>query len=454
VTDASYSNNASGNARVDAQIGHVGTYVRSENGTVHFGARIYESRTDSPEELFTIGCRYLAAGAAQRAVELITEAVARGFRAPQVAYYWAVAVLAGKPFDQVKRADFETFEKALEMADGYTVGPWRGAVHVVAGLLDCYISERAADHEFDQDTFADVMSRFDRLPEDRKEEIGRHLALLLGGAVQNRLDAERREQIKRHRLARDRRRRVPLFFEADPEPPRLRRPEPSVVSSSHRIALVLGVLLVVVGAAIMLIGVFHSGVLHGLILSALWASAFFGAVTLGPELVYLLWLRRRALSIDATAALEDQLIDPIPGLADLLDGRLDDVAPDDPVAMRDFDRAVAGERLRLLTVLNGLYGSESGKPVSALQLDWLVRWHVRHLVRAWRAGELRRPPPAGDLPAGATAASALASLGIIAGFLLGAAYLLRWNAVLAIPVAALSGALLVVGARLLLLGAT
>jgi hypothetical protein len=122
----------------------------------------------------------------------------------------------------------------------------------------------------------------------------------------------------------------------------------------------------------------------------------------------------------------DVMIAPIPGLSDLIDGRLDDVAPDNPVAMREFDRAVAGERHCLLTTLNGLYGPASGEPVSALQLDWLVRWHARRLESARRSGELRRPPPPGDLLAGAAAAVSLAALGIIAGFGLGAAYLLRF----------------------------
>lgn len=438
--DDQYVNRAQDGSRVGQQIGRI------EARTVVVWSETYQLRSDSAAAMFEVGRKYLAGGAATDAFKMIGRAVDGDYRSPEVAYYWALSALAGKPFDQVGKSHVEALRAAVQMADESIPGAWREATHVLSDLLDCYARQRTPDVVFDSDAFDDVMERHDTLPEERQEEIGRHLAMLLGGAGRDRLDAERRKQIRRHRMDGNRVRRVPLFFDADPAVPRRRQPHSRLVAPSRWFRLALGLLLLIVAVGSALVGVAYTGALHVLVLAALWAPGLFGFIVFGPEFLYLTWVNRRTEAIHRAASRRDPLLQPIDGLADLVDRRITAAGPNEPDELAAFDAAVAREQALLAAALDQLYGPDSRPPVTANELDWLVRWHARRLADRWRSGHLHRLPAPRQMPSGRIAALAGAATTTIAGGIWAVIVMLRWEFAPGLAVALGAGALAYLGA--------
>lgn len=432
IDNDQYQNRAEDNASIGQQIGRI------DAGTVVVWSQTYELHSDSPAALFELGRNYLAGGAAAEALELIGRAIARGHRSPEVAYYSALSVLAGKPFDQVSHLDIEVLRLAVGMADEFEFGPWREATHVAHDLLDCYARQRTPDVVFDPEAFDHVMERHDQLPEQRQEEIGRHLAMLLAGAGRDRMDAERRKQIRRHRMGGNRRRRAPLFFDADPVEPRRRQPDPPLSGWSRWCLLGTGTILLAAAAIWVLIGVAHAGAVHALALAGLWAPGLFGLVVLGAEQVYLTWANHRVDAIRRTVRDPNPELRPIDGLAIVVAYRVDKAGPKDLEDHAAFDVAIAGEEALLVTVLSELYGPDSSSPVTALELDWLIHWHARRLADRWRSGQLDRWSNHRRLTRGRAAGLAAAAAAAAAGGIVAAVTLLHWQ--FGVGVAVLVGA--------------
>ncbi|MFI9550115.1 hypothetical protein [Nonomuraea endophytica] len=84
-----FTNVASDEAHVDAQIGYV-----DGNVTIY---SVYEN--DHPQRKYEVGLNYLKGDMPRRAEGLIREAAMSGHRSSEAAYYWVLATLSDRSFD-------------------------------------------------------------------------------------------------------------------------------------------------------------------------------------------------------------------------------------------------------------------------------------------------------------------------------------------------------------------
>jgi hypothetical protein len=342
---------------------------------------------DSPTELFAAAREYLDINAPRRAAELIERAMTCGLNSSEVAYYWQLALLADRPFDHLSQTERDKIIAAHGRAKNYAADEWTAATEVVVDLLHCY-TNRLSGKGFDEDLFDRAMCNFNALPPARREEMVRHVSALLEGAKSDRLDQEQRDQIRRYRMAEDRRRRVPLFFTPAPARPRLRPTAPPAVSITTWAALGVGSGLC--GWALYLLG-----------RGAIREDSLTGGFTVVWALVSSL-----ALAHCGTRCVD--------GLRQV-DRYRASVSTALAVKRPDFDRVIARrfavfgiatdpggdfhvERALLAQSLSDVYPDPT-----APELDWLIRWHADRVTSGRATADT--PAVAGQAEALASAAS-------------------------------------------------
>jgi pimeloyl-ACP methyl ester carboxylesterase len=195
------------NGKVDWQVGVL-------NGDVHN----YDVNTTAPAgERFEKAVKLLDGNMARRAEELIRGAVEDGYRSNRVAYYWALSVLSGRQFVHLKGEDHETLHACFGAADSGNSDEWLAALSVIKEFLNCCIRyQRGKIRNRDYD---ELIQAYDDLGQDRREELRRHLDLIMTGALQDQLDMMYAVEIEQNRVAGDRTGRAWKFFEATPAEP-------------------------------------------------------------------------------------------------------------------------------------------------------------------------------------------------------------------------------------------
>lgn len=404
------ANVASSGGSVGQQIGSIGVQI------VHSG-RGYLPADNSPEELFRTAKAYLDAGAFTEASYRFDHVVARGHFSSEVRYYWALAILRGRPFDQLETEDFEKLRTAFAKAAPDGFDPWSEALWVVKEFVECLVDQGAQNGVLDAGRFQHPLGRYRALPSDRREEIGRHLGMMLHGPMQDLWDADLAEEIRAGRMSNDRRRRVPLFFEPDPIPPRRIEPLPSQAGLKAWATVLAGSAGTVAGGTMMFHTAFAISTVRTMLAVLLCMVGLAVAVPVGLEVRYL--ARRRAVKEQETIRAAPRAPTASTGFAGeigrLIDQRFEEAFPVDP---RDGDPApqfVAARKASLRHEVVGHYAPDT----PASQLDWLIRWHAYDALRQWRTGRAfafryALQPPGGDTHR-LTVAAAAATLGTALG---------------------------------------
>lgn len=209
------TNTASDNAFVGVQ------------GTVIGDVRYEVSADDPPARKYEVAKNCLAGKMAPRAKQLIEEAVEKGFVSAgstdalvnEVAYHWTIAVLSDQSFELLKADQFADLERACWLCRNGPDDDWRRAHHTITRLIAC-LQDQEENGRLDPDAFDAFSAAFDRLPDERRAEIRRHLDPIVNGVIQDRLDASLADVVRTQRTADDRDKRVWKFFEPVPVPPR------------------------------------------------------------------------------------------------------------------------------------------------------------------------------------------------------------------------------------------
>jgi hypothetical protein len=229
------------NGKVDWQIGVL-------NGDVHN----YEvNPTASAAERFEKGLKLLQGNMARRAEELIRGAAEDDYRSNRVAYYWALSVLSGRQIGQVHDEEYERLQHCFTMADQGPPDEWLAALAVVRKFLNCCLQYQRG--KIREDDYGELIQAYDDLSQDHREELRRHLDLIMTGALQGQLDAKYAVEIEQIRVSGDRAGRAWKFFEAtpaEPQPEVLIEPRLGVI---RRLAAGFGVLLAAAGLALALV---------------------------------------------------------------------------------------------------------------------------------------------------------------------------------------------------------
>lgn len=385
--DTSYTNAAGGNARVGAQIGVVHGDVRVE----------YQIKGTSAEEKFTVGLNHLRTGAPREAEKLIREAYAHGLTTNRVRFYYALALVSNRSIKDVVQESFTQLDATFAAVDPSSPDHFADGLLTVRALIGCVVEQDLRGGTPGEDRLTEALRQFDALPADLREEVGRHLDMVLVGAIEDELEARESVEIEHRRLANDRTRRAIKFFLPDPAEP---RPRPVVAPP---LSLALRLQLAGAGAAALL----------GLLLLftivvrtgrwgpwALWLIDVGAAVAIawgaGEVVAAREWRRRvdqrRAGTAPpvrdpwaATSPTEEQerfaaFMEASYALA------FRAAAPADPGAAERWSRQTAGLQRSLLAETIETYAEHgSSRPDS---LEWLTYHRARRAGGQWRAGEL------------------------------------------------------------------
>ncbi|GAB1515109.1 hypothetical protein [Actinophytocola sp. KF-1] len=396
------TNTATGNAKVDAQIGYV-----EGDAVFHKHETIYQfADDDSAERKFRVARNFLDGGIPRPAEELIRQALGSGYATTEVAYYYAISVLSERSLNQLGADELDKLEHAMRVADGLPRDEWWAAIAVIGELVQCAVNPASAPTALNGPLEL-VLKEFQALAHERQAEITRHLDMIFDGAVQEELDRLNAATVAVERAKGDRADRAWKYFHPDPTEPRRATPLPlrdgepkataGVVTAFGLLALALFVLLAVNDAAV------RWSLLGPAVLFLLGA-----AVTCwGGSEVLTVHLRRRMKEVEHRRnpaefeGHEEHGIEltATEKFAHTVWKRIHFYfGVRGPLKNKDvWDAATAGIQAALHWRLVRQY---SARRVPVPTLNWLIRWHAKRTAEQWRAGELPdfrrtlRPRPA------------------------------------------------------------
>jgi hypothetical protein len=364
--------------------------INMQVGVMHGDAHFYNLRKDDPREKCRVGLNYLRGNAHRQAEELLREAFMSGCNDARVAYYWTLAILGGRSFDHLEKDDFAGLSTAFELLQIRGRDRWRSALAVVYRLVHC-LAEQESRGKPDPAEFGRTMSEFDRLPRQQREEIRRHLDMILAGGIQDQIEARYASGLSSLRMSNDRRDRAWKFFIADPAEPVLRVPKKVTLDEVTWLLLVPGTALAVL--AVVLLAPALAG-------AAGPADAGFLLLCCGGGFVAVKsrWqqLRRRDRYRRMTAARtpapdsgghsrrDEQRRKQADLLKKLVDVAFDAYRPKVEPAREHWERSVEGIRNAVKREMLDLYGDWE----RADQILWLILWHARETFRLWRSRAL------------------------------------------------------------------
>ncbi|HUN32413.1 MAG TPA: hypothetical protein VMU95_10335 [Trebonia sp.] len=227
--------------RVGTQIGYV--------QDAHF----YDvPKSATPADRFEKAVNLLGGNMPRKAEALIRQAVEDQYKSNRVAYYWALSVVSGRPFDIMRQKDFETLLDCVAMADRTEADEWVPALDVVTRFIDCLLYQDQYGI-LNDDQLEQVTRELESLADDRQEEIRRHLDLIMTGALQDQWEDRHAKEISDKRKADHRAERVWKYFAPNPCPPvRIQWPEPRLGLLS-RVEAAAGAVLLGAGLLAMLV---------------------------------------------------------------------------------------------------------------------------------------------------------------------------------------------------------
>ncbi|WP_225440053.1 hypothetical protein [Amycolatopsis eburnea] len=378
------TNEASGQAHVEQQVGAIfgGTFHRNE--TIY---NIHES--DPPERKFEVALNHLQGGTSRMAESIFQDLLHHGDASTRLAYYYALSVLSDRSLNEIGDDVYLRFRAADVTARRFPHDGWRTALNVVWELISCVWRQEIGE-TLDAADLAKALSNFRELPKDRQGEITRHLAMVLGGALQDSLDAEDAQRVREERLQPDRAGRAWKFFEPDPAAPRYFTTQATALSASEWAKPVLGGLGVLLGLVVFL-GGFGSGrpgiAIPALLLFAAGvAAAFWGGAERELALRRLVQRDREhgiPLQYQAAASPGHWVrTDFVQQIHKLVEARFWDARPHvEGSWLNDTKGLCEYYKWRFVA----LFGNAQ---VEANAVDWLIRWHAKRAAAQWRAGTL------------------------------------------------------------------
>ncbi|MEV5719391.1 hypothetical protein AB0L41_36370 [Amycolatopsis mediterranei] len=379
-----FQNQASGESHVEQQIGAIygGTFHRHET-TYHINP------SDPPERRFEVALNHLRGGTPRMAETLFQELLQQGHASTRLAYHYALSVLSDRSLNEISDDVYARFRMADLTARRFAHDEWRGALSVVWELMS-FVWRQEMGSALDAADLAKAMANLQELPRDRQNEITRHLALVLGGALQDSVDVVDAQRVRTERLAHDRVDRAWKFFEPDPAVPRYFVPARAAIPSAEWVKAGLGGAGVLLGLIAFLSGFGDGRPAAGIAGLLVMAAGFAGAIWAGRE-QQLGTMRLVARDREHGVPLQFQAAGS-PGhwvssrfveqIHKLVEARFWDARPHTPGSWVNDTRGICEYyKWRFVT----LFGNAQ---VDAGAVNWLIRWHARRVAAQWRNGTL------------------------------------------------------------------
>lgn len=435
------------------------TFIASDSANVtQFGVvhdvNVYNvSDATDPTKKYRIARNYLNGNMPRQAAHLISEAVMEGLGSTESAYFWALAVLSGRSLDHLDEPEFAQLSAAFTEASRHPYDEWRTALDVVANLIQC-LTEQEREGELDSAQFDEVLASYDQLPLGRKDEIRRHLEMILTGGMQDKLAAVDAAEVARQRMSGDRARRAWKFFEPEPTPPKPFEGSGSAMPPLSGIAqLVAGVVLSACAVSLSLAAMWRAGGSVTIMAIALGGAGALLILRFGTEQLRLTSGRRRGerrlhpmpkaglpvrtgdRDLSGRRKAQKEFVDAVGIWVDAfyeesLIRRGKEKHPD----VDDLDGAKAVLKDDL--VRRYIYDH----PLPAVQsIAWLIGWHVHRTVDAWESGRLYEFRQQLATPARTVLALVAGVTTGAVGYIFGLMHLLASGIPTAVPAVALSG---------------
>ncbi len=213
------TNTATGNAKVDAQIGYV-----EGDAVFHRHETIYQvADDDSAERKFRVARNLIDGGIPRQAEDLIGQALRSGYTTTEVAYYYAISVLSERSLNQLGSKELDKLEHAMRMAERLPHDEWWAAIIVIGELVQCAVHPASAPNPRNG-ALQVVLDDFQALAPQRQAEITRHLDMIFNGAVQEQIGRLKAATVAVERAKGDRADRAWKYFHPDPTAPRRAAP--------------------------------------------------------------------------------------------------------------------------------------------------------------------------------------------------------------------------------------
>ncbi len=400
-------------------------WVGEQNTVIHGGVEFHYSG-DTPQDKYRLGVHHLGIGNAERARELIGDAVGHGYVSGEVVFHWALALLSGRVLDQLSEADLTSLNDAFGRR--INDGDWARGLHLIRRSFDYSVDVSRNGDESAAGDLETLIKEFQTLPDEQRDQIRRHMDLFLDGVIEDRLHARDYEELLAARVANGRTNRAWKFFHPDPERPRVRKPRTATAPTSAWLRLCTCAAASVIGIGwLTLVLAGRPGI----------ATVVGGLTTItGSTLLARfgqLWIKirdeRRANDLKRIYRAASR---PPPGgfahaVSKMFDSYSSRYAPPSPHGRQWLDET-AGLRKWHRDEIVEVYRESR---VQASQVAWLVRHRISDVKQRWLKGTLWDYQARLRVPFGTKLAATIGGATAIGGFL--------WTAGVAVSIQTLQG---------------
>jgi len=360
---------------------NIGKQVLIENKTYQVNPQA------SFEERLAAAERMLRGGVVTSARELLRDLITSPQSSNKVVYYYLVAVLSGRTVDHLSDDEFRTINGQAQLTKDRPRDEWTEALETVE-MMVANSTQQAADES--QISIHRILDRFQKLDSKRREEIIRHLDMILSGQLQDLLDAKLAGEISTQRMGDGRRDRVWMFFEPIPLAPQPMPVAPEKSRLDAWIRLGLGLAAVGGGVALALLTAGRQSLGGSALVTLLWLAGGAGIALFGPRHD---WMRRRLARSEREFS---SYADTLPAgwsapqpfssvLERLVSDSFASFRPRERLSDVQWAGLTVGIRATLRRDLTLLYGYPDA---DVARIRWLVRWYAWRAADQWRRGKL------------------------------------------------------------------
>lgn len=352
---------------------------------VHNETTYHINQGDPPERRNEVARNFLAAGVPRDAERIFGDLLREGHVTAERAYYYVLSVVSARSCNEVNGELFKNIRDARKLAQSLPHDRWQEAFAVVWRLMRFVRSE--VEGERHGENVDDVLAAFAALPSDRQDEIALHLAMILNGVMQSRLESAYAHRVTTQRMSNGRRERAWKFFEPEPALPRKYVAADTKAEQKAWVHAVCG------GSVVAL------GVLAGLGGNSLIGVLLALPLVLGGGFLLLRHGAERAAATMWTQIQQSRVAPPShavdprsPGhwvstefvreIHRIVDSRFTEARPH---VSGDWPAYTAGIRAHLKQRFVDLYGNAQ---VPAGAVSWLARWHARRVAEGWSGNAL------------------------------------------------------------------
>ncbi|MBP2338887.1 hypothetical protein [Saccharothrix coeruleofusca] len=365
---------------------HVGQQIGVQHGdnysdtAFHYSYVYNVNQEDPPERRHEVALNHLNGGTPRFAEKLFGELLWNGDGTTERAYYYVLSVLSDRSLHEIRGELLTGVVNARKICDSLARDMWREALDVVWRLLRHMRLE--AGGEAGEEHLRAALTAFGALPAERQDEIALHMDMVIGGVMQERLEAGYARRVVSERMRPGRAARAWKFFQPEPAKPRLYTHTASKADRADWLRAVVGGAGVLLGVLSLPSGAFGVGALLGAALVALG-----GYLLLGRGIALEAAGLRVAVKQREVVPPEEPEQPQSPGhwvstefvheIHRLVEARFRDARPH---VAGDWPAYTEGIRAHLKQRFVDLYGNAQ---VTAAAVNWLIRWHAKRVAAGW-----------------------------------------------------------------------